>query len=121
MPSRDRIVNRYVRQYHERKKAKERRKLVMLPIKLAFGIACVGVLAYFVVQVFLAFNTPMTTATALSTVVYDEFSIVGYFVREEMVLEADYDGILVYTAMRGIRSPVLANMHRFMRIAALPN
>ncbi len=69
----------------------------MLPIKLVFGIACVGVLAYFVVQVFLAFNTPMTTATALSTVVNDEFSIVGYFVREETVLEADYDGILVYT------------------------
>ena len=97
MPSRDRIVNRYVRQYNEKKKAKERRKLVMLPIKLVFGIACVGVLAYFVVQVFLAFNTPMTTATALSTVVNDEFSIVGYFVREETVLEADYDGILVYT------------------------
>ena len=101
MPSRDRIVNRYVRQYNERKKAKERRKLVLLPIKLAFGIACVGVLAYFVVQVFLAFNTPMTTATALSTVVNDEFSIVGYFVREEVVLEADYDGILVYTANEG--------------------
>ena len=101
MPSRDRIVNRYVRQYNEKKKAKERRKLVMLPIKLVFGIACVGVLAYFVVQVFLAFNTPMTTATALSTVVNDEFSIVGYFVREETVLEADYDGILVYTVDEG--------------------
>ncbi len=73
----------------------------MLPIKLVFGIACVGVLAYFVVQVFLAFNTPMTTATALSTVVNDEFSIVGYFVREETVLEADYDGILVYTVDEG--------------------
>ncbi len=101
MPSRDRIVNRYVRQYNEKKKAKERRKLVMLPIKLVFGIACVGVLAYFVIQVFLAFNTPMTTATALSTVVNDEFSIVGYFVREESVLEADYNGILVYTVDEG--------------------
>lgn len=101
MPSRDRIVNRYVRQYNEKKKAKERRKLVMLPIKLVFGIAFVGVLAYFIVQIFLAFNTPMTTATALSTVVYDEFSIVGYFVREETVLEADYDGILVYTVDEG--------------------
>lgn len=101
MPARDRIVNRYVRQYNEKKKAKERRKLVMLPIKLVFGIAFVGVLAYFVVQIFLAFNTPMTTATALSTVVNDEFSIVGYFVRDEVVLEADYDGILVYTANEG--------------------
>lgn len=101
MPSRDRIVNRYVRQYNEKKQARARRKLVMLPIKLVFGIACVGILAYFVVQIFLAFNTPMTTATALSTVVNDEFSIVGYFVREETVLEADYDGILVYTADEG--------------------
>ncbi|MBQ1238556.1 MAG: hypothetical protein IIX71_01055, partial [Ruminococcus sp.] len=43
----------------------------------------------------------MTTATALSTTVHDEFSIVGYFVREETILEADYDGILVYTVDEG--------------------
>ncbi len=101
MPARDRIVNRYVRQYNEKKRAKERRRLVMLPIKVVFSIAFVGVLAYFIVQIFLAFHSPMRTATALSTVVDDEFSIVGYFVRDETVLEADYDGILVYTVEEG--------------------
>ena len=101
MPGRDRIVNRYVRQYQEQKKAKARRRLVMRPIKWVFGILFVAIVAYFAIQIALAVNTPMTTATALSTTVHDEFSIVGYFVREETILEADYDGILVYTVDEG--------------------
>ena len=124
MPSRDRIVNRYVRQYNEKKRAKERRRLVMLPIKVVFGIAFVGVLAYFVIQIFLAFNSPMTTATALPAVVDDEFSIVGYFVRDESVLEADYDGILVYTVEEGdklARHGVYAAVYANRRAAELKN
>ena len=124
MPARDRIVNRYVRQYNEKKRAKERRRLVMLPIKVVFGIAFVGVLAYFVVQIFLAFNSPMTTATALPAVVDDEFSVVGYFVREETVLEADYDGILVYTVEEGdklARHGVYASVYSNRRAADLKN
>jgi len=101
MPSRDREVNRFIRQYNEKKQAKTRRRTVMRPFKLVFGIIFVVVVAYFAVQIFLAFNSPMTTATALMTTVNDEFSVVGYLAREETLLTADYSGILLYTAREG--------------------
>lgn len=96
-------VARLVRRYQSKKKKKARKKIIFMPFKLAFGLILFVICAYFAVQCYNALNTPMRTASAMSTIVTDEFSSVGYFFRSEKVIEAEYDGILEYTVNDGER------------------
>jgi len=103
-------VQRYVRQHQDRQ-AKKKRSIYMTPIKLSLGIMLLVVFVYFGVQVYNAVNVPMQVTTALSTTVHEELSGVGYFIRSEVPIEAEYDGILQYTAVDGEK------LHRYEQYA----
>jgi len=96
-------VARLVRRYQNKKQAKTRQKFIFMPFKLVFGLILFVISIYFAIQCYNALNTPMKTASALSTVVTDEFSSVGYFFRSEKVIDAEYNGILEYTVSDGDR------------------
>ncbi len=96
-------VARLVRRYQSKKKAKVRKKILFMPLKIIFGLILFVFCMYFAIQCYNALNAPMKTASALSTVVTDEFSSVGYFFRSEKVIDTEYDGILEYTVEDGER------------------
>jgi len=114
MTSTQRRVQRYIRQYEDRRLRKSRRRFLVLPVRLLFGLLFTAVGVYFTVQIYNAVNIPMQTVTALSTTVNDELSAVGYFVRAETVITENYTGILQYTAVDGdklSKSEVYANVY----------
>ena len=101
MPSREKIINHYMRQFNERRRKKTRRRTVLLPFRIIFGIVLVLIAVYFAVSVWQGLRSPMTTAIASDSNINREFSIVGYFVREEQVITNDESGILLYVVDDG--------------------
>lgn len=103
MPEQDRSadVRRIIRTYQERKDKKRRSRVIMLPFKIVFGVLFLILGVYFVISAFYAFNSPVVTTLALNTSVNDEYSVAGYFVRQESLVELEYDGILQYTIPDG--------------------
>ncbi len=94
-------VNRIIRTYREKQEKHRRNKVLFAPIKLVFAVLFVVIGVYFVISAFYAFNEPMTTTLALHTSVNDEYSVAGYFIRSESLVEMEYDGILQYTVTDG--------------------
>ena len=103
-------VQHYVRKHQDRQ-VKKKRSAYMAPIKLTVGIMLAVVLVYFGVQIYSAINVPMEVVTALSTTVNEELSGVGYFIRREIPIEAEPEGILHYTSTDGEK------LHRFEQYA----
>ncbi len=94
-------VNRIIRAYKEKQAWNLRARVFLVPFKIVFGILFAILGVYFLVSAFYAFNSPMTTVLALNTSVNDEYSVAGYFVRGEQLIETEYDGILQYTLADG--------------------
>ena len=94
-------VNRIIRTYREKQEKHRRNKIIMVPFKIVFGVLFLIFGVYFVISAFYAFNAPMTTTLALNTSVDDEYSVAGYFIRAESLVETEYDGILQYTIPDG--------------------
>ena len=94
-------INRIIRTYQEKQQKKQRNHVLLFPVKIIASVLAIALGVYFIISTFYAFNTPMTTTLALNTSVNDEFSIAGYFVRRETLVEADYEGILQYTIPDG--------------------
>ncbi len=94
-------VNRIIRTYKEKQAWQHRSRVFVVPFKIVFGALFLILGVYFIISAFYAFNSPMTTVLALSTSVNDEYSVAGYFVRGEQLIETDYDGILQYTIPDG--------------------
>ena len=90
-----------MRQFNERRRKKKRRRAVLLPFKILLGVVLVFAAAYFIIAAYKGLRAPMTTAIASESSINREFSIVGYFVREERVIEKTTDGILLYTVNDG--------------------
>ena len=101
MPSREKLINHYMRQFNERRRKKKRRRVVLLPFKVILGIILVLAAAYFSIVIYQGVRSPMSTAIASESSINREFSIVGYFVRDEQVIEKETDGILLYTVDDG--------------------
>ena len=93
-------VRRYVRQYEDRQARRDRHK-IFTPVRILLMLLITAVLAFFGVQVYRAMVQPMQTVTAMATVVNDEISAVGYFVRAEVQISESYRGLLQYTAAEG--------------------
>jgi len=94
-------VNRIIRTYREKQEKHRRNKVILVPFKIVFGVLFLIIGVYFVISAFYAFNSPMTTTLALNTSVNDEYSVAGYFIRSENLVELEYDGILQYTIADG--------------------
>ena len=103
MPSRERVIQHYMRQFNERRRKKTRRRTVLLPFRVILGIFLVGVAVYFAVSVWQGLRTRITTAIASESNINREFSIVGYFVREEQVIVNDASGIVLYAVDDGAK------------------
>ncbi len=103
MPSRERVIQHYMRQFNERRRKKTRRRTVLLPFRVILGIFLVGVAVYFAVSIWQGLRSRMTTAIASESNINREFSIVGYFVREEQVIVNDASGILLYAVDDGAK------------------
>ncbi len=103
MPSREKIVSHYMQQFNERRRRKKRRRTVLLPFKIILSVVCVFIVAYFAISIYQALRTPLTTTLASESSINQEFSIVGYFVREEEVIVNDTTGILLYAVDDGVK------------------
>ncbi len=113
-PAKVNRVQRTIRKFQDRQRKKQRRRVWLFPVKLALGLLSTAAGVYFIIQIYNAFNTPMLTATALQATVNTEFSAVGYFIRSETVIEAEPEGILLYTATEGkklSRNALYANIY----------
>lgn len=115
MSSKQNRIQRYIRQYEDRLERKKRRKKGITPLKVVLSVFIVGVILYFGIQFYHAFNQPLKTVAALSTTVNDEISAVGYFVRNETVITEEYTGLLQYVATEGsklAKSELFANVYQ---------
>ncbi len=92
-----------MRQFNERRRRKKRRRTVLLPFKIILSIVCVLIAAYFAVSIYRGLRSPLTTTLASESSINQEFSIVGYFVREEEIIVNDSDGILLYAVDDGAK------------------
>ena len=92
-----------MRQFNERRRRKKRRRTVLLPFKIILSIVCVLIAAYFAVSIYQGLRSPLTTTLASESSINQEFSIVGYFVREEEIIVNDSDGILLYAVDDGAK------------------
>lgn len=93
-------IKKYIRQETDRRKRKKRRAM-FAPVRWAAGLLALALAVWFLIEVYGALHSPLTTQSALASTVSVEISTMGYFVRSETLITADCNGILQYTLRDG--------------------